>query len=246
MEEDKMKQWIDELSEQELIHVFRAAERAGTEAACSLDKEDAAHFVRSHIVRKSKTRKIAWTSASLLTIAAGLAALFFTLRPAQPQPTGLVADGENGIETAEPDVFSPADTLPATKEIQAPKRTAAVVDKPVLQKGIKEKSLALEAETKAFSPIKPDKDEYRIRVVNEDKSFVFRWDPSPLSSLELTLQDEKGELIGKYQFTDEDHFDFPARTGLQFRSVHWRMNVQYKDGAEGTKCGILYFDSVKE
>ena len=244
MKEDKMK-WIDDLSDQELVHCVRAAELADTEPSCPVDLERAAHFVGNHINRKSKSRIVAWTSASLLAFAAVLAAIFIVIRPGQSgQPESLVAKAEDPSTVVIPqEAISEMGTVPAKRNVSEEKKKNPSI---VLNEGKKETNYAVANEVRIFAPIKPDKDEYRIRVVNEDKSFIFRWDASDLLSLDLILQDGKGNLIERHQFSGEDYFEFPARTGIQHHEIHWTMNVKYKDGAEGTNGGIIYFDSVKE
>lgn len=248
MEDDKMKEWIEELSDEELIHCARAAGLADTEPARPADLERAAHFVGSHVSKKKSPRILLWTSASLLAVAAGLAAIFFTIRPGQTVPSGMIAEtDEEMVGQAAPEEELPVGNAPVKIEPVKPSvKTPQAPQETILKEGLAEKTYASETEVRDFMPIKPDKAEYRIRVVNEDKCFTFRWDPAQLASLELILQDENGEPIEKHQFTSEDHFDFPASTGVLHHAVHWKMKVQYKDGAEGAKSGIIYFDKVKE
>ena len=248
MEDDKMKEWIDELSDQELIHCARAAGLADTEPSHPADMERAARFVGSHISQKKNHRLVFWTSASLLAVAAGLAIVFLPVRQSRTAPSEMIAETQNVVEEQIVSEEEPSvDLVEESRKSEAqPAKESRPGKEMILKEGLEGKTYAAETEMRDFQPIKPDKTEYKIRVVNEDKSFTFRWDSSELASMELILQDEEGKFNETHQFTDEDHFDFPAKTGVLYHAIHWKMKVQYKDGAEGVKSGIIYFDKVKE
>ena len=253
MKEDLYTNIVDNLDDKELMQCLQAAKLADTQPAQDISLPKAQEFVSMNV-----SPKVVKRSFSLVYVLSAVAAIalgvFLFLRNPEQASTAPVADQNPEVENADEPVVdeilgeeSVVSMEQETANDKTDKKTASVAEKPekpetesspVMQDDV---SRAAMAEMSTFELISPSKDIYRIRVVDETKAFPFQWDATGIDGARLILQDRDGNIILQEDFTTEDHFDLLASVVLPYRDVVWSMFVQYQDGREARKSGLISF-----
>ena len=256
MKDDKYTDILDELDDKELLQCLQAAKLADTEPAEKLSESRAREFVSQKTAPKVIRMRFPWVAGISIAAALAVAAFIFLRSPAIPD---VVAD--NQPDTEEADILDRADeslgeeeSVPleveqtkSQKAIQTAKtektQSSAETIEQIVPTEISQEDVshAASSEMYMFEMIKPAKDLYRIHVKDTSKSFSFEWDPVGIEGARLILQDCEGNVFHQQDFTDEGYYDLPVSVALPYGDVVWSFFVQYQDGREARKSGVISF-----
>ena len=243
MKEDLYTNIVDDLETEELLQCLQAAKLADSPSPEPVSLKDAHMLVDRKLKRTVKIHSLTWISG--LSIAAVLAVVV-TLLVNRPSATieNTVADViEEQVESVEEqtieDIHESTETAPLTEKKPAVKPSEKQ-EKPT-EVSQEDASYAATASMSIFKLISPSKDVYRIRVVDENKSFTFRWDPTGIEGARLILQDKDCNVVLQKDFTTEDHYELRAADVLPYGEIIWSMLVQFEDGREARSSGLISF-----
>ena len=256
MEKDNLKEFIDGMEEQELLQCLQAAKLADGEAPVEVSRERAAAFV-DKTVRASGTRRIIRISfISTLAAAACFAVAVFVGRNPRGGEIQPYVAAVDTVET-QGDLREPAPETLIPEMGKEEVRIASTMGKR-LEKAVSQHDMAPvevhEAETfvrsaqatvKALKMVRPNKELYKVRVVNESKLFSFVWEADSVASCVVTLSDSLGNTIVERHVTGENYFDFAAADALKYREIHWRVLAVFADQSRGENKGIVIFDKAQ-
>lgn len=233
---------VDSLEKEELLQCLRAAELADSPSPEPVSLTDAHAFVGKAVKHTAKKHRLTWISG--LSVAAALAVVV-TLVLNRPSATI-----ENTVANV---IEEPVETVDPVEEQAVEEKRENVESVPVAEKKRTEKqekpvevsqeeaTYATTASMSIFKLISPSKDVYRIRVVDENKFFSFRWDPDGIDGARLLIQDKEGNVLLQEDFTTEDHYDLKAADVLPYGEIVWSMLVQFEDGREARSSGLVSF-----
>ena len=243
---DDFEKYLEELDGQEVMQVLTGASLADKKPAHPVSLERAGKFVEATVGKKKANVFLFLIPA--IAIAAGLAVAVFLWTG---KGDGALEDGTLAEVTVPTDPSTSAPQVAGTEETPAqvsdkPKTTPAPFEKEevVLEIQQDESVHAAETEVRTFALLKPDKPIYRIRVVNEDKFFSFRWNPEGIDSLVLILKDVDDNILKKETLVGVDHFDVNAGWALVNGTILWTVLAKYDDGAEASCSGRLIFEKA--
>ena len=264
MKDDKFTDILDELDDKELLQCLQAAKLADTEPAQEISESKAREFVSAKTTPKVVKVRFPWVAGLSIAAAIAVAAFLFLRNPGQdaPEPVADTTPDSEQVEESitieeilgEEEVVSMEQAQ--TKE-QKEVRTAKTESKPKAvpeetaeeavpaQVSQEDVSNAASAEMAMFEMIRPSLDISKVKVKNENSIYSFEWDPTGFDGARLILQDRDGNIFIQEDFTDEDHYDLLASTALEYSIVSWTFMVQYEDGREARKTGVLYFKKAE-
>ena len=257
MRDDLFIESLDQLDEKELLRCLQAAKLADAKAPVEVSLEEAEKFVRKSVPAKVVKMKVSWIVGVISVAAAiALAVVLFVRNPGEdiaPAIADEVAPGQEVVEQpAIEEILEEKEVAPVENEIKNDKKAVKTaksdVDAVAPAKGAipvevsrEDSSHASSAEMSLFKLISPSKDLYRIRVVDESKSFPFQWNPEGIEGARLILQDKSGNIFLQKDFTTEDHFDLLASDVLPYGDVVWSFFVQFESGKEARNSGMISF-----
>lgn len=246
MRDDKFIESLEQLDEKELLQCMQAAILADTEAPVKISLQKAERFVGESVpAAKVVKMKIPWIVGIVsLAAAVALAAVLFFRNPGEDIGPVIADEGtpsqeiveEHAIEQELTNDRNAVKTAKSEPAIEAPVKKAIPIE--VSQDNV---SHAAANEIATFELISPSKSVYRIKVVDESKSFSFQWNPEGIETAKLILQDKAGNVFLQKDFTTEDHYNLLASDALVYGDVLWSLQVRFENGNEARNSGVISF-----
>ena len=256
MENDNIKEFIDGMEEQELLQCLQAAKLADGEAPGKVAMERAEAFVNKTIRASRTGRVIRFAFVSMLAAAACVAvAVFIGRNPGggEIQPYVAAVDTvetqsdlqEQVVEPVIPEIGKENERMASNREKQ--EEEVVRQQEPILSEIHEAETVVHSATTaiKTLKMVRPNKELYKVRVVDESKLFSFVWESDSIATCMITLSDSLGNTIVEKEINGDNHYELAASDALKYGKILWTVRAIFKDQSQRENKGIVIFDKAE-